>query len=63
MSANSRLLRSFEAVLLIAMLWIGIGWLLVNRTGLPNETFLVGSAVVFALIAWLIRQILAEHDG
>lgn len=54
--------KSFEGVLLLALCWIGIGWLLVNRTPIPNEVFVAGSVVVILFVVWLSLRLLPETD-
>lgn len=54
--------RSLEGILLIGAAWIGVGWILVNHTPVPNEVFLVGSVVVLAVVVWITRQVLSDHD-
>jgi hypothetical protein len=54
--------KSFEGVLLLVLFWAGMGWLLVNRTPIPNEVFVAGSIVVVLLVVWLSFRLLRDGD-
>ena len=53
--------RPLESVLLIVLFWTGLGWILVNRTIIPNEVFVVGSIALALIIVWITRRILSDY--
>lgn len=54
--------KSLEGILLLALFWIVVGWILVNRTPIPNEAFVVGSGVVVIVIVWLSLRTLPDVE-
>jgi Kef-type K+ transport system membrane component KefB len=54
--------RSLEGILLLALFWIAVGWVLVNRTPIPNQAFVVGSTVVVIVVVWLSFRTLPEVE-
>lgn len=54
--------RSLEGILLLTLVWIGVGWVLVNRTAIPNEAFAVGSVLLIGVVLLLTRRVLANYS-
>lgn len=55
--------HSFEGILLVCLLWLGVVWLLVQYLTVPTIVILLGTLGVLSWACWIIFQSLATSDG
>jgi hypothetical protein len=52
----------FEGILLVSAAWIGLIWVLIEYTSIPNIVLLFGSLGVLGWVGWVVFYFLATTE-